>query len=198
MGQNHPIDRKYEAVVIGTSAGGVAALEKLFSYLPEMFELPVLIVLHLHPDSGAGQLAGQFNRQFRLQIKEADDKEPIQPGTFYFAPANYHLLVEDDRTLSLSVDDKENFSRPSIDVLFESAAEVYQETLIGIILTGASHDGAAGLKKIMDTGGRIIIQDPETAEKDIMPRAAMAACQPEELLSLEDIGTLLGKLGCPG
>ena len=132
-----------------------------------------------------------------LQVKQAEEKESIQGGTVYIAPPNYHLLIEDDHTFSLSVDNAVNYARPSIDVLFESAADVYGSDLIGVILTGNNDDGSQGLKKIKRNGGLTIVQTPESAEADGMPQAALEAVIPEYMLSLEAIGPLLNALSKP-
>ena len=137
--------RPFEAMVIGVSAGGLAALGKILPELSEDFPLAVLIVQHMRRDAD-GFLWRHLDTLSRLTVKEAEDKEAIQPKTVYIAPPDYHLLVEPDRTLSLSADERVNFSRPSIDVLFETAAEVYQQRLIGVILTGANNDGTRGLQ----------------------------------------------------
>ena len=142
----------YKAIVIGASAGGLQALQKILGPLPADFSLPILIVQHRLPTAD-DLLTFALNESCRLTVKEANEKDYIEPGRVYVAPANYHLLVERDRTLSLSADAKVCYSRPSIDVLFESAADVYLSQLIGIILTGATHDGTAGLKKIKQNGG---------------------------------------------
>src|SRR5215210_1601356 len=135
--------RKYEAVVIGVSAGGLNALSEILSKLPVHFSMPVIIVQHRMKDDNQ-LLEEVLQSRCSIRVKQADEKEIIRSGMVYTAPANYHLLVETDRTFSLSNDALENFSRPSIDVLFETAAEVYKNELIGIILTGASNDGAKG------------------------------------------------------
>ena len=162
----------YRVVVIGTSAGGFDALRQMFTGLDQSFPLPVLIVQHMSPGSD-DFMARSLNSICGLHVKEAEEKEKIYPGNIYIAPANYHLMVEEDETLSLSTDAKVNFCRPSIDVLFESAADVYHERLIGVILTGANSDGARGLLRIKENGGLTIVQDPVTAEVDIMPRSAL-------------------------
>jgi two-component system chemotaxis response regulator CheB len=127
----------------------------------------------------------------RLRVKEAVPFEAIEPGWVYLAPANYHLLIEPDKTLSLSVDAKVCFSRPAIDVLFESAADTYQTGLIGIILTGANEDGTAGLKKIKEAGGLTIAQHPATAEAPLMPNSAIQENVVDNILSLPDIASFL-------
>ncbi|MCP4348967.1 MAG: chemotaxis protein CheB [Desulfobacterales bacterium] len=184
----------FKAVVIGTSAGGLTALTGLLPVLSADFPLPVIIVLHLHKEQRMGFMIGRYNKQCALTVKTADEKEIIQPGYIYFAPPDYHLLVEQDQTFSLSVDEKVNYSRPSIDVLFESAADVYCPALIGVILTGASNDGAKGLKAIKQNGGMAIIQNPYDAELSYMPRAAMKAVRNADyILSLKEIGELFQK-----
>ncbi|MBN1406245.1 MAG: chemotaxis protein CheB [Calditrichaceae bacterium] len=182
----------YEAVVIGASAGGLGALQVLFSNIGNKFKLPVLIVQHLHPES-EDYLSQLLKSYSHLRFKEADDKEPIRPGTVYYAPANYHLLVSNDKSMVLNVDEKVNYCRPSVDVLFESAADVYGPHLIGIVLTGSNQDGAAGMAMIKRKGGLTIVQDPKEAEVDAMPRAAIEKVKIDHILSLEKIGKLLTK-----
>lgn len=182
-----------EAVVIGTSAGGLAALSRLVSGLSSHFPLPILVVQHV-PAGTPTQLAEIFQRKTGLRVKEADEKEALRPATLYFAPPGYHLLLESDRSLSLSQDDAVHFSRPSIDVLFESAADALGPALLGILLTGANEDGAAGLAAIHHAGGLTIVQDPAEAEVGTMPRAALQRFAPDYLLPLRDIHQLLREL----
>ena len=139
--------KKYKCIVIGVSAGGMEALDRLFSGIPEDFPLPIVIAQHLHK-SNTGYFLEYYDKRCDLNVKEADEKEQIKPGNIYFAPADYHLLIEDDETFTLSAGEKVNYSRPSINILFESAAYVYDAQLIGIILTGANNDGAKGMKLI--------------------------------------------------
>jgi len=183
----------YKAIVIGASAGGLNALQKILAPLPADFRLPILIVQHRFP-AADDLLTFALNESCRLTVKEADEKDYIERGYVYVAPPNYHLLVERDRTLSLSADAKVCYSRPSIDVLFESAADVFLSRLIGIILTGANHDGTAGLKKIKQNGGLTLAQDPATAEADMMPLSAIQANAVDRILSLADIASLLVQL----
>jgi two-component system chemotaxis response regulator CheB len=181
---------RYEAIVIGVSSGGMNAMKVIFSLLPKDFNTPVIIVQHIgaHSDSLWVKL---LNDKSNLPIKEADEKEKIENGKVYFAPPNYHLLIEKDRTLSLTVDERVNYSRPSIDVLFESAAEAYTDKLIGVILTGSNNDGTNGIKRVKECGGLAIVQNPETAESAYMPKSAIAAIKPDYILSLEGITELL-------
>jgi two-component system chemotaxis response regulator CheB len=182
--------RHYEGIVIGSSAGGLRALLILIKDLPRDFPLPIIIVQHLL-DGNDSFLAEFLNEKAKITVKEADDKEPIQKGIVYIAPPGYHLLIEDDLTLSLSMDPRVNFSRPSIDVLFESAAFVYEERCIGIILTGASSDGSQGLKKIKTKGGLTLVQDPETAEYSTMPRSAIQTSAVDHISTIEEIADFL-------
>lgn len=182
-----------EAVVIGTSAGGLAALSVLVAGLAATFRLPLLVVQHI-PSGVPTQLAEIFQRKTGLHVKEADEKERVRGGTLYFAAPGYHLLVEQDASLSLSQDDSVHFSRPSIDVLFESAADAWGERVAGILLTGANEDGAAGLEAIHRAGGLTIVQDPDEAEVDSMPRAALQRFAPDYILPLRDIHRLLREL----
>ena len=186
-------DFQYKAVVIGVSAGGMDALTGLFSCLSQGFPLPITVVQHLHPTQD-GYLFEHLNRKCPLTVKEADEKEALQPGHIYFAPPGYHLLVERDETFSLSVDEKVNYARPSIDVLFVSAADTWAGGLIGILLTGASHDGAHGMCVIQEHGGLTIAQDPATAEYPVMPKAAVDAGCVDRILGLEEIGAFLRQL----
>ena len=181
---------KFEIVVIGTSAGGAKALKTLLSSLSIGFRLPVVIVQHLHRDSDDCHV--QYLQECcSLKIKEVTDKEPIKQGFVYFAPANYHVLVENDRTLSLSTEEIINYARPSIDLLFETASYVYGNKIMGIILTGANDDGSQGLKMIKEAGGLAIVQDPKTAEYDSMPAAAISITQIDNILLLENIGPFI-------
>lgn len=177
---------KYQAVVIGTSAGGLLTLKKMLPALPADFPLPILVVQHISPYSD-GYFVKMLNDLCALEVKEAEDTEKIKPGTIYFAPSDYHLLVERDYSLTLTLDEKVNYSRPSIDVLFETAAEAYTNHLIGIILTGANADGAAGLLKIKQYGGFTIAQNPEEAENPVMPQKAIRAALPDFIGTINEI-----------
>ncbi|WP_158929400.1 chemotaxis protein CheB [Acidisphaera sp. S103] len=179
-----------EAIVIGASAGAVEALSVILPSLPADYEVPMLIVVHVPPDN-KGILAQLFQAKCNIEVREAEDKEPISDGTAYFAPPDYHLLVEPDKSLSLSSDAPVLFSRPSVDVLFESAADAYGADLIAIVLTGANEDGAEGLRAVADAGGTIIVQSPEGAYASAMPAAAIAACPNARVMSLEEIAAYL-------
>lgn len=190
--ENPPV-RRVEAVVIGASAGGLAALSALVIGLPATYRLPLLMVQHV-PPTGPTQLVEIFQRKTALNVTEATDKQPVRGATLYFAAPGYHMLVEDDLSLSLSQDDAMHFSRPSIDVLFESAADAWGERVAGILLTGANEDGAAGLDAIRRAGGITIVQDPVEAEVPTMPLAALQRFAPDYLLPLRDIHRLLREL----
>ncbi len=182
-----------EAVVIGASAGAIEVLSQILPGLPADYPLPILIVVHLPPDTNS-LLSDLFVAKCRVKVKEAEDKEAIAPGTIYFAPPNYHLLVESEHTLSLSSDEPELFSRPAINVLFESAADVYGEGLVGILLTGASEDGAQGMQMIGKGGGVAIVQNPHAASSPEMPAAAIKACPSAISLSVQEIAEFLVRL----
>lgn len=184
---------RFNALVIGVSTGGVSALKHLLRALPADFPLPVLIVAHITPDADDG-LAVLLNTLCNIRIKEADERESIVPGTVYLAPANYHLLVERSNTLALSIDPPVNFARPSVDVLFESAAEAYGPSLIGIVLTGAGNDGSKGLLRIKEKGGVAIVQDPSDAEMDSMPTSALQLLKADFVTPLPEIPGLLARL----
>lgn len=189
--------RQYGAVVLGVSLGGVEALGLLLGDLPGDFPLPLLVVHHISPDAGS-DMAQLLGRHCALQVKEADEEELAAPGTVYLAPANYHLLVERDGRLALSIDPPVNFARPSVDVLFDSAADAFGAALIGIVLTGAGSDGSRGLAKIKGMGGVVIVQDPADAAADPMPRSALAAVRADYVLPLREIAPLLCRLAAGG
>lgn len=189
----HTSTQSIEAVVIGASAGGVQALLTVLADLPRSFRLPLIVVLHL-PEGRDSQLAEIFQYRLPIAVREAEDKESIAPATLYFAGPGYHLSVEMDRTFSLSCEEAVHYSRPSIDVLMESAADAYGPTLAGILLTGANQDGAAGLARIKQQGGLTVVQDPADAEVPTMPEAAIAKLKPDFTLKLAGIRDLLLKL----
>jgi two-component system, chemotaxis family, protein-glutamate methylesterase/glutaminase len=179
-----------EAVVIGASAGALEALSAILPSLPANYRLPVIIVVHV-PRDKKSVMAEIFQAKCSIEVREAEDKEPILGGTAYFAPPDYHLLVETDKSLSLSDDEPVFYSRPSIDVLFESAADAYGPGLIAIVLTGANRDGATGLKAVAEAGGTAIVQSPEGAYASAMPEAAIAECPAARVLSLKEIAAYL-------
>lgn len=185
--------RGVDAVVIGASAGGLEALLAILTRLPPAYHLPLVAVLHL-PSHGHSRLAEVLGARMSLPVREAADKEKVQPGTLYVAPGGYHLLVEQDFSFALSCDPPVHYSRPSIDVMMESAADAWGERLAGILLTGANDDGADGLARIGQCGGLTIVQDPEEAAVSAMPQAAIARRTPDHVLALAGIHALLLEL----
>ena len=182
-----------EAIVMGGSSGALEALSTLLPALPAHCAIPLAIVVHL-PPSRPSHLAEVLGARTVLPVREAEDKEPIAAGTVYVAPPNYHLLIERTRTFSLSADEPVHFSRPAIDVLFESAADAYGNHLAGILLTGASADGARGLSAVKRRGGIAIVQSPDGAVAPEMPRAALSMVEADHVLSVTDLASLLGRL----
>jgi len=189
----------FEMIVIGTSLGGLDALKVLLPGLPKRLPASVTVVQHRHKSSDR-MLIEVLQQYSPMLIREAEDKEVVVPGRIYLAPADYHLLLEAGNSqghspsFALSTEAPVSYARPSIDVLFESAADVYAEKIIGVILTGASHDGANGLAKVKANGGLAIVQEPATAESRIMPEAAIASVGVDWILSLSDIAPFVVKL----
>jgi len=182
--------KPYELVAIGASWGGMQAISTLLEGIREHRELVIVIAQHRHPESGR-ELREAFQSRTPLRVRDAEDKDVLEPGNVYLAPPDYHLLVEREGTLALSTEARVNYARPSIDVLFESAADAYGERCIGIVLTGANEDGAAGLRRIKDLGGVAIVQDPSDAERPEMPAAAIAANGADVVLPLAEIPLFL-------
>ncbi|MDQ1922147.1 chemotaxis protein CheB [Massilia pseudoviolaceinigra] len=185
--------RKIDAVVIGASAGGIDALLRILPALPRSFGFSVIVVLHL-PDDRDSRLAEVFQQRLAMPVRQADDKMPLEAGTVYFAPPGYHLSIERDLSFSLSQEDPVHFSRPAIDLLMESAADAYGKRLAGILLTGASADGAAGMARIAACGGLTVVQDPLDAEIATMPLAAIRLRAPDAVLSVPAIGALMAAM----
>lgn len=184
---------KYGLIVIGCSMGGMSAMEQIFSVLPAEFPVPIIVAQHRYRTSGEA-LPAFLRRHSKLNVVDAVDKQWIHPGNVYLAPADYHLLVDRDGELSLSVDAAVAYSRPSIDVLFESAADAYLAGTVAVVLTGANADGARGAKRIKERGGFVVVQDPATAESPEMPKAAIAATRVDRILPLNRIGPFLVEL----
>jgi two-component system chemotaxis response regulator CheB len=181
-----------DAVVIGGSVGSMNVVRRIVESLPDSPACPIIIVIHMPAHSNG--LMEMFGRYTSLSVKQAEDKEPIRPGTIYLAPPGYHLLIESHRAFALSVDPPVHFSRPSIDVLFEAARDAYGANLIGVLLSGASDDGAAGLHEIHRAGGITIVQSPRSADFAIMPAAALALFEPTYTGSPDDIVAALKAL----
>jgi two-component system chemotaxis response regulator CheB len=183
------------AIVIGASAGGVLAVRELLAGLPAGLPCALLVVIHL-PRGRPSQLAEVMDGEVALPVMEAEDKQPIVPGQVLLAPPDYHLMVEDAGHVALSVDAPPMYSMPSIDVLFESAAHVWQHELLAIVLTGASADGAQGAAAVRRAGGRVWVQDPGEAEMPMMPAAVLAAAGADAVLTLKQmVRQLVGVCG---
>jgi two-component system chemotaxis response regulator CheB len=178
---------------MGASWGGLGALERVLGGLPRSFRTPIAVAQHRSPDGSSEGLARLLAAHAAMPVVDAEDKQPIEPGTVYLAPPDYHLYVEPDG-FALSVDDAVLYSRPSIDVLFESAADHYRERLIAVVLTGANEDGAVGIATVKRLGGYAIVQNPVEAEKPEMPRAALRAISADQVLSLAAIPGALAEL----
>lgn len=185
--------RIFHAVVVGCSAGGLDALRRVLAPLPATFPVPIVVVAHMAPDGGS-MLAELLDKVCRLAVVQAHEKMAAEPGQVYVCPAGYHLLVEEDQTFSLSVDDRVCNVRPAIDVLFESAADAWGERLIGIVLTGANSDGTAGLLAIKAAGGYGLVEDPAHAYAATMPRSAIEAGAADCVLALDAMPDHLMKL----
>jgi two-component system chemotaxis response regulator CheB len=188
--------RNIAALVIGASAGGIDALLTLLPALPPGFALPVVCILHL-PGDRDSRLAELFDERIALPVREAADKQPVEPGTVYFAVPGYHLSIEHDFHFSLSCEPPVNFARPAIDVLMESAADAYGPRLAGVLLTGANQDGADGMARIRTSGGLTIVQDPHEAQAPAMPTHAIRRAHPHLVLPLARIAALLPMLEKP-
>jgi two-component system, chemotaxis family, protein-glutamate methylesterase/glutaminase len=189
-----PATRDIDAVAIGASAGGVEVLSVLLSSLPAGCRASFIIVMHI-PLERPSLLPDLFGTRCALPVREAEDKEPVQPGTVYFAPPDYHLLVDRGPAFALSSDEPVHFSRPSIDVLFDSAADIYGERLLGLILTGANQDGAEGLAAIGRAGGRTVVQEPGGAAVPFLPEAALQEGPVDFVLSLAQLQELFATWG---
>ena len=185
----------YRVVVIGSSLGGLDAVSAVLAALPEGFPVPIVIAQHRAtvPPSD-GELQAIWQRHTSLVVCDAEDKVRIAPGHVYVAPPDYHLMIEARDLLALSTEGPVLWARPSIDVLFETAAEAYGDSVIGVMLTGASADGSQGLRAIRARGGCALVQEPTSAACDVMPRAALAATSVNHVLGLRDLGRVLGAL----
>ena len=182
--------KSFDAIAIGTSAGGLEALSIILSGLPKNFAIPILVVIHLPPNIES-RISNILDDKCALTVVESFDKMNIEKGYVYFAPPSYHMMIENTETIALAVDEAVQYSRPSIDVLFETAAEAYKDKLLGIILTGANSDGAKGLNKIVSLGGQAIVQEPNEAEMNVMPKEALRVCPNAKVKSLMEIKNYL-------
>ncbi len=180
----------WRVVVIGTSLGGLTALPVIFRALPRDFRCPVVVVQHRGIQTDDVSLVAALQRGCLLEVREAEDKDPLVPGRIYIGPSDYHVMIEDDH-LVLSTEARVLHARPSIDVLFESAAHSHRKHVIGVVLTGASRDGVAGCQAIKRHGGLVLVQDPSTAEGKMMPAAVVSGVEVDRVLLLEQIGQCL-------
>jgi two-component system chemotaxis response regulator CheB len=185
----------YDLIAIGTSWGGLQALSTLLRDLPDAVDQPLVVAQHRSAESPDGGLGHLLQVHTQRVVRDAEDKDSLERGHVYLAPPDYHLLVEPG-SLALSTEEAVQFARPSIDVLFETAADAYAERVIGIVLTGANADGAAGLARIKERGGVAIVQDPESSERRRMPDAAIAATEADAVLPIEKMGSFLYGLCC--
>jgi len=183
----------YEAIGIGVSAGGINALKHIIPILPHDYPLAVIVIQHrIH--TAEDFLVEFLNNHSAIRVKEAQLGEVIKPGCVYIGPSGYHLLIERNKTFSLSIDPPVNYVMPSVDVLFESAALAYQDKFIGLIMTGANHDGSKGLAKVKKYGGMAIVQDPATAEVAVMPQAAIDIVKVDYIIPLHEMGIFFKNL----
>lgn len=187
--QSSPID----LVVMGVSSGGLEVVTIILSNLNEKFSIPIAIVQHVEEFSD-NYLVSHLRLTTRKRIKEAEDKESIQDEVVYVAPSSHHLLIEYEKIFSLNEDPRVNYARPSIDVLFESAADAYNNKIIGILLTGSNSDGAKGLKKIQENGGYTLVQSPDSCISSEMPESALTLIRPDQILTPLQISDFLNKV----
>jgi two-component system, chemotaxis family, protein-glutamate methylesterase/glutaminase len=185
-----------QAIAIGCSAGGVDALRTILGGLDARLRQPMLVCCHSGSDT-VELLCEVLQRVSRLPVIEATERHRVRNGTVHLAPSGYHLLVEQDQHFALSIDPRVNYSRPSIDVMFCSAAEVWHEKLLGIVLTGGNADGASGLQRIRELGGTAIVQSPSNAEMPTMPKAALETAGADHCVDLSDIAPLINRLCLP-
>lgn len=189
---NDFVGKRFAAFAIGASAGAIETLSVILPRLNVAAPFPVFVVVHL-PARDRSVLVDIFAAKCAGKVQEVEDKTRIEAGTIYFAPPDYHAIVESAQRIGLCDDEPLNYCRPSVDVLFESAADVYGESLVGIVLTGANSDGARGLTRIARLGGTALVQDPETAFAPAMPKSALLACPAAQKLSVAAIGDFLNK-----
>lgn len=192
MAENDVNKIAYKLIAIGGSAGSLQVIIEILQHLWKK-DFAIVIVMH-RKETPEPMLADLLTSKSIYQVKEVEEKENILPGMIYLAPPNYHLLIEKDLSFSLDVSEKVNYSRPSIDVFMESAANIYGEKLVGILLSGGNNDGAAGIQKIGENGGLTIIQDPSTADVSSMPESALKLSRPDYIASPQDIAKIINGL----
>ena len=182
-----------KALIIGGSAGSLDVILKILPDLEATLSFPIIIVLHRKSGKDS-LLTDLLSARTKLKVKEIEEKEKIQPSTIYIAPPNYHVLLENNKTFSLDASEKINFSRPSIDVTFESASEVYGENLVCLLLSGANADGTLGMQKVAGNGGKILVQDPTSATSPFMPKNALDYLKKVIILDPEEMATYINRL----
>jgi two-component system chemotaxis response regulator CheB len=190
MAKGQLMNRSGKTIVIGGSAGSLSPLLRIIPLLRNDMNVSVLIVMHRMPSSEDNVLQEVLESRTSLEVKEVDDKDDLLPGRIYIAPPDYHVLVEKDGSMTLDDSEKVNFSRPSIDVTFETAAEVFGPSLVAVLLSGANADGAAGLIKVKEKGGRVIIQDPATADFGFMPQKGLEVVTADLILKKDNVDWL--------
>jgi two-component system chemotaxis response regulator CheB len=193
MKKKDRLRKDFELIAIGGSAGGIATMQTILKKIPTGFRIPIVVVIHL-PANNHGLLSKVLGGWTKNPLREPNDKDPVEAGTIYTAPSGYHLMVEREKIFCVNLDDPVQFSIPSIDVFFESAAEAYGNKVLGIVLSGANEDGAQGLNRLIEVGGMGIVQDPSTAQSPLMPSSALKAAPSAISLSPEEIGEFLANL----
>lgn len=194
MAEGNTVNR-YSLLLIGGSAGSLNAILQILPSLPVLSDLAIIIVLHRR--SGESQLPEILSDKTAWRVKEAEEKESIEPGTIYLAPADYHLLIEQDKTFSLDYSEKVNYSRPAIDVTFETAAEAYGPSVMALLLSGANQDGTEGMRKIKEAGGYLMVQDPAEAIVSYMPQYAIEMNPVDKVISVAGFPALIRQLLLP-
>jgi two-component system chemotaxis response regulator CheB len=193
MKKENRLRKDFDLIVIGGSAGGISAVQTILKRIPSDFQIPIVIVIHL-PADNRGLLTEVLQVSSKIPLKEPNDKDPIERGKVYTAPSGYHLMVEKEKIFCVNLDEPVQYSIPSIDVFFASAAEVYESKILGVILSGANEDGAEGLCRLVENGGVAIIQSPKTAQSPLMPQSALKAAPSALSLSPEEIGEFIANL----
>lgn len=182
--------RKPELIILAGSAGSFQIIFKLIKALPAQFQIPILIILHRGKSSNH-KIESVWNNACKIPVREINDKDEIKKATVYLCPPDYHIFIEKEKVFSLDVSEPILFSRPSIDLTMQSAAEVYKDKLLAVLFSGANHDGAAGMLEIKNQGGETIVQNPEEAEVSTMPLAALSLNASTQTLKIKEIETLL-------
>jgi two-component system chemotaxis response regulator CheB len=194
MAEDKLINSSQKTILIGGSAGSLSMVLRIVPLLRKSMNVSVLIVMHRMPSTEDNVLQEVLASRTSFEVREVDDKDQLQPGIIYIAPPDYHVLLEKDGTLTLDDSEKVNFSRPSIDVTFESAAEVFGPSLICVLLSGANADGVSGLVKVKEKGGCVVIQDPASADFAFMPQKALEKVKADLLITENNVAMIAGFL----